>query len=128
MANLRQKIEPFIENIGEATAACLITMVQGNLLALTLGHWIMASQTGAIAGALTAAAILVSKIKQRWIVSSVLGAITAVVDFFIHPGQFGPIFLEAIVTGTGAACLCFLVGLIVDRVRARRSDVTVSSH
>ena len=38
MANLRQKIELFIENIGEATAACLFTMVQGNLLALTLGH------------------------------------------------------------------------------------------
>ena len=128
MANLRQKIEPFIENIGEATAACLITMVQGNLLALTLDHWITASQTGVIAGALTAAAILASKIKQRWIVSSVLGIITAVVDFIIHPGKFGPIFLEAMVTGAGAACLCFLVGLLMDRLRTIRSGVTVSGH
>ena len=32
------KVTPFIENVAESTTACLITMVQGNLLALTLGH------------------------------------------------------------------------------------------
>ncbi len=35
------------------------------------------------------------------------------VDFFVHPGQFGPIAMEAIVTGLGAALLSYLVGTLV---------------
>jgi hypothetical protein len=33
---MKRQIQPFIENLSEATAACLVTMVQGNLLAITL--------------------------------------------------------------------------------------------
>ena len=121
MADLRRNLEPFIENISESTTACLIAMVQGNLLAITLSHWLIASQTGVVAGSITAAAILVSRIKRRWIVSSVLGVATAGVDFFTHPGMFGPIFFEAAVTGIGAAGLCLLVGFVLDRIRLKRS-------
>ena len=122
MQTLRSKLEPLVENIGEATTACLITMVQGNLLVLTLGHWLIATQTGLLAGSLTAAAIMISKIKQRWLISAMLGVVTAITDFFMHPGQFGPLFLEAIVTGCGAAVLCLLIGHLLDWLRSRQSN------
>jgi hypothetical protein len=46
----KKKVGPFFENVGESAAACLITMVQGNLLVFGVGHWIIASQAGIAAG------------------------------------------------------------------------------
>lgn len=117
---MHRNAEPFVENIAEATAACLVTMVQGNLLLLGLSHWIIASQTGIAAGTVTAAVIVIAKTRRRWVVSLLLGAITAVVDYLVHPGMFGPVFLEAVVTGIGAAILSFLVGMLLRAVRARQ--------
>lgn len=112
---------PFVENISEATAACLITMVQGNLLALGLSHWLIASQTGFAAGSITALAILLSKTDKRWLISLLLGVITAIVDYFVHPGMFGTAVTEAIVTGIGAAFLSYLVGTVIRSIRRRNS-------
>ncbi len=116
---MNKNITPFVENIAEATAACLITMVQGNLLALGISHWLIASQTGVAAGSITAAAILISKTNKRWAISLLLGLITAVVDYFVHPGMFGTVVTEAVVTGIGAAVLSYLAGMIISSVRAR---------
>jgi VIT1/CCC1 family predicted Fe2+/Mn2+ transporter len=49
-----------------------------------------------------------------------LGALTAIVDYFVHPGMFGPAALEAIVTGLGAALLSYLVGTMLRVWRLRR--------
>ena len=119
---MRKKLAPLIEGIAESTAACLVTMVQGNLLALTVGHLLIASQTGVVAGAIASIAILVARTRVRWIVSIVLGAATAVVDYFVHPGQCGPAAMEAVVTGLAAALLSYLVGTAVRLVRAKSSD------
>lgn len=110
---MNKGVKPFVENIAEATTACLITMVQGNVLALGLGHWIIASQTGVAAGSITAAAILLSKTDRRWLISLLLGLVTAVVDYFVHPGMFGTVVTEAIVTGLGAAVLSYAFGTLV---------------
>ena len=110
---MNKKVTPFIENIAEATSACLITMVQGNLLTIGLSHFLIASQTGIVAGTITAAAILVSKTDRRWIISLLLGLVTAIVDYYVHPGMFGSAVTEAIVTGAGAAVLSYLVGTII---------------
>lgn len=118
---MNKKLTPFVENIAESTTACLITMVQGNLLALGLGHWLIASQTGIAAGSITAAAILLSKTDKRWLVSLLLGVITAIVDYFVHPGMFGTVVTEAIVTGIGAAVLSYLVGTIVRSIRGNKA-------
>lgn len=118
---MKKKITPFVENIAESATACLITMVQGNLLALGLSHWIIASQTGIAAGTITATAILVSKTDKRWIISLLLGLVTAVVDYNMHPGMFGSVVTEAIVTGIGAAVLSYLVGTIARSFRARKA-------
>lgn len=118
---MKKKFAPFVENVGEATTACLVTMVQGNFLALGLTHWIIASQTGVIAGVLASLALILTRTENRWIIAIVLGVVTAIVDYLIHPGMFGPVFLEAIVTGIGAAALSYLVGGILHFVRARRA-------
>ena len=118
---MNKKITPFVENISEATTACLVTMAQGNLLALGLSHWLIASQTGIVAGTIAAAAIVMSKTDKRWLISVVLGVATAVVDYFVHPGMFGPVMMEAIVTGIGAAILSYAVGTIVRTIRARKA-------
>jgi hypothetical protein len=117
---MNRKLQPFIEYAAEATAACLVTMVQGNILAITAGHLIIASQTGVLAGAIAAAGLFISSSKSRWIVSLALGAATAVVDFYVHPGMFGSVATEAMVTGLAAAILSYLVGSAINYVRASR--------
>lgn len=116
---MKNRAAPYLENIAESTAACLVTMVQGNILALGLSHWLIASQTGIVAGTLAATAVMISKTSKRWLISAVLGVATAVVDFFVHPGMFGPLFAEAIVTGIGAAVLSYTVGVVSARLRAK---------
>ncbi len=117
---MNKKIAPLIEYFAESTTACLVTMVQGNLLALTMGHLLIASQTGVIAGAIATAGIFVARTSRRWMMSVTLGVTTAVVDFFVHPGMFGSIVTEALVTGVGAAILSYLVGAAIRYVRVRK--------
>jgi hypothetical protein len=121
---MNRKLAPFIENMSEATAACLVAMVQGNLLAITLGHWLVASQTGILAGMIAGSVLLVWKTGKTWIVAATLGIATAAVDFFVHPGGFGPIFFEAAVTGLAAAILSLLIGTLLKRIRQRRQSAT----
>lgn len=110
---------PFVENIAESATACLVTMVQGNFLALSTTHWIIASRTGLIAGAIASAAVLALRTRRRWAVAGVLGVLTAVVDYFVHPGGFGPAAAEAIVTGAGAATLSLVFGAALRKSRQR---------
>lgn len=118
---IKKKVAPFIENVAESGAACLITMVQGNVLALGVSHWVIASQTGVVAGTAAAATITLVKTDNRWAIAGILGVLTAVVDYFVHPGMFEPAAMEAIVTGVGAAILSFAAGMLLRRYRARRA-------
>ena len=116
---MKSKIAPFVENIAESTTACLVTMVQGNLLAVSVTHWLIAARVGVIAGSVATMVILVLRTQKPWLVSSTLGGITVIVDLLVHPGNFGPILAEPLVTGFGAAALSFLVGKTVSRLRRR---------
>ena len=117
--SVKKKLAPYIEYFAESTTACLVTMVQGNVLALGLGHLYIASQTGIAAGAIAYVAILFAKTGKRWIISVVLGLATGIVDFVVHPGMFGTVATEAVVTGFAAAILSYLVGIAIQRVRAK---------
>ena len=119
---MRKQLAPYIEYFAESTTACLVTMVQGNVLALGLTHVLIASQTGIIAGTIAYIAILFAKTGKQWIVSIILGLATGVVDFFVHPGMFGTIATEAVVTGLGAAILSYLVGTGIQRFRAKSTQ------
>ena len=109
----KDRLKPFAEYLSESTTACLVTMVQGNFLALTLGHLFIASQTGLIAGGIAAITLAVARTDRRWVVSVVLGVTTAVVDYFVHPRMFGTAVTEAVVTGLAAAVLSYLVSTAV---------------
>lgn len=114
---LPERVPPFVEQYAEATAACLFAMVQGNLLALTWGHWLIASRTGAAAAVATSAALALTRVERRWAVALMLGLGTSAADALVHVGGFGPFLLEAVVTGAMAAALCFAVQTVVDRLR-----------
>ncbi len=118
-----KKTAPLIENIGEATAACLITMVQGNLLVLGLSHWVIASQTGVAAGVLASVLLMLAKTTNRVAISIILGLVTGVVDYFIHEGMFGPEAAEAVVTGLGAAVLSYCISTIISFYKDKKQKV-----
>ena len=119
---IKEELAPFVENIAESGAACLVTMVQGNLLLLGLSHWITASQTGLVAGTAATAAITLANTDNRLILAGVLGVSTAIVDYFVHPGMIGDgAATEALVTGLGAAVLSYAVGTILIKIRERRT-------
>ncbi len=102
-------IRNLVENMAESAAACLVTMVQGNVLALGVGHWVVACQTGVFAGILTTIALYTHGYKNRWVTAGCLGLATAVVDYLVHPSGFGPDLVEPIVTGIAATGLSLLV-------------------
>lgn len=118
LTRLKKKAGPLIEYASESTTACLVTMVQGNLLSLSIGHLLIASQTGVIAAAVATLTLLLARARSRWIIAAVLGVSTAVVDFFVHDGQFGPIAMEAIVTGLAAAILSYGIGTAIQAFRS----------
>ena len=112
------KIATLSEGIAESSTACLVMMVQGNILIITLGHLAISFETGIIAGAVASIVVLAARARTRWIISVVLGAVTAVVDFFVHSGQFGAVFAEALATGLGAGLLSYLAGMAIRFFRA----------
>ncbi len=116
---MNKKIAALVEYMAESSTACLVTMVQGNILALTMSHLLIASQTGVIAGTIATVGIVVARTSKRWLISFILGTATGVVDFFVHPGMFGTAATEAIVTGLGAALMSYLIGTAIRYFREK---------
>lgn len=104
----------FGRHVGQSSIACLTAMTQGDFSSVTAKHWIVASTTGVIAGAL---AILISftPLFRRYnpIVSfaiiSFLG--TLIADRLAHPSHFGGPWSEALATALGAAAISILISL-----------------
>jgi hypothetical protein len=114
---MKPKITPILENVAESTAACLITMAQGNIFAIGLSHWLIASQTGVVAGLVATVAIVATQTDKRWLISALLGIATAIVDFYMHPGNFSSVATEAI----GAAFLSYVAGTTLRYIRSRQT-------
>ncbi len=121
---MNKKATALIEYFSESTVACLVTMVQGNLLAMTMSHLLIASQTGIIAGAIATAGLFISKTRNRWAISTMLGVTTGVVDYYVHPGMFGSAATEAIVTGLAAAVLSYLAGIALRYLQMTRNSTS----
>lgn len=118
---MNRKVSTLAENVAEAGAACLFTMAQGNILAIGVSHWIIASQTGLAAGTASLVALTLAKTENRWAVAGILGTITAVVDFFIHPAMAFGRFTEPALTGLGAAVLSLIVHELATRYQRRKN-------
>ena len=111
---MKKRLTPYLENVAESGAACLITMVQGNVFLLAMTHWVTAAQTGLLAGTAATTAIALTKAEGRLMIAGILGLTTAVVDYFVHPGMIGEHhIIEPIVTGIGAAVLSYTVATAV---------------
>jgi hypothetical protein len=106
---VKEKSRSFIEGASESATACMLAMVQGNLLAITVSHLLIATQTGIIAGAIAFVASMLVRLDNVWVTPVLLGLFTALVDYFMHPGSFGGAATEAIVTGVVATLLSFVV-------------------
>jgi len=100
------------EKFGEAWLSCLLTMVQGDVTALTLKHGLIAAKTGGIMATSYFIAVLCTKKQTTYLDVLLTGCLTAIADFAVHPSHFGGPATEAIVTGMGAAFLALLLHLI----------------
>ena len=106
-----KKIKIFLTPFCEATPACLLVMVQGNIWLATLGHLQKAAETGLITGV---GVLIISFFTYRWfgnkyVVAGITGGICFIADLLIHPTHFGSYTTEAIVTGAVAAIISLTV-------------------
>ena len=98
---LSQKTKIFLTPFCEATPACLLVMVQGNIWLATISHFQKALETGFITGA---GVLILSLLTHRWlgnkyVVAGITGGMCFVADLLAHPTHFGSFTTEAIVTG-----------------------------
>ena len=121
---MKRRLALLVENVGESTTACLLAMVQGNALAITASHWLIASRTGIVAGLLASAVLFAIQRLNKWVIAGTLAGVTVLVDYFSHPAQFGPFATEAIVTGIAAGALSLLVARLGHRWLAHRKRST----
>ena len=108
---LKTKLTPYAESMCESGFACLLTMVQGNVLAVGASHWLVASQTGLLSGVIVGTTVIAAKLRRPWLVSLTVGAATTVADAVVHRAALGAAsLLEAAITGVGAFVLALCVG------------------
>ena len=105
--SISERAGEFIGHTVESACACAVVMVQGQLLLLSAAHWLIALQTGLLAGALSSMLLAFGRAPRPWVLAVVLGGATAVADFIVHSGEFVDVLVEAIVTGVGAAILAY---------------------
>ena len=89
----------------EAGAVCLVLMVQGHLLEITLAHFAIASKTGllAVVPALWLTFTRYAHVfLSKWTASALLGFCTFGADALIHTSHYPGAYTEALLTGIGA--------------------------
>ena len=104
---LIQKIKLFITPFCEATPACLLVMVQGNIWLVSMGHLQKAVETGLITGVgvLTLSLFTYRWFSNKYVVAGITGGMCVIADLLIHPTHFGSYTTEAMVTGTFTAII-----------------------
>jgi hypothetical protein len=117
--SLKTRAAEFVGHTAESSAACAVVMVQGQILVLSAAHWLIALQTGLLAGVVSTVLVAIGRATRPWVLSVVLGGATALADFIVHSGDFIDVFTEAIVTGVGAAAICYVVTLLLRSLRRR---------
>jgi len=99
--------------MAKVTPACLMLMVQGNVLALALMHWMTALKTAGVVGVLLVALSFSAKTKaisdNKYSMSGMVALVTTLVDFNMHPSNYSGETTEALMTGIAAGLLWLLV-------------------
>ena len=126
---ITQKFKLFITPFCEATPACLLVMVQGNIWLATMGHLQKALETGLLTGL---GVLILSLFSHRWfnnkyIVAAITGAMVFVADLIVHPSHFGGFATEAIVTGIFTAIISLALNIIGKKIFLHTKD-RISKH
>ena len=100
------------EKFSEAWLSCMILMAQGNFLAMTFPHTIVALKVATSSVLAYAAVQLAFKQDNKFVNILLMAFITALMDFNFVPTHFGPVWAEAVATGAGTAVLGLVVKLI----------------
>ena len=103
------------EKFSEAWLSCMVMMAQGNFLAMTFPHTIVALKVATSSVLAYAAVQLAFKQENAFLNILVMACITALMDFQFVPTHFGPVWAEAVATGVGTAVL----GLMVRAIRRK---------
>ena len=111
---LSQKMKIFLTPFCEATPACLLVMVQGNIWLATIGHLQKAAETGLITGV---GVLTLSLFTHRWfgnkyVVAGITGGMCFIADLWVHPTHFGSFTTEATVT----AAITVIISLVANFV------------
>jgi hypothetical protein len=111
---LSQKMKTFLTPFCEATPACLLVMVQGNIWLATIGHLQKAVETGLITGV---GVLILSLFTHRWfgnkyVVAGITGGMCFIADLLVHPTHFGSFTTEAAVT----AAITMIISLVMNFV------------
>ena len=103
------KLRIFYKRVYEASIPCAILMVQGNILALTPKHILIALKTGILTGFLAMVLSFIPLLKKHYdnkiILAFVIFACTTSADLLTHPTHFGGATTEALATGLGAVLI-----------------------
>jgi len=111
---LSQRIKSFLVPFCEASPACLLVMVQGNVWLATIGHLQKAVETGFITGA---GVLILSLFTHYWfsnkfVVAGITGGMCFAADLLVHPSHFGGATTEAIVTGAFTTLISLAVNFV----------------
>lgn len=106
------------EKFTESWLSCMIMMVQGNLAAWTFSHALTALKTSTAAVLSYVACMLVFSKENQALNIILIGVLTAVFDYDVHPSHFGSHFSEAIATGVSTSAMALIVHLFKRRNKA----------
>ena len=106
-----KKLHIFYKRVYEASIPCAVLMVQGNILALTPKHILIALKTGILTGFFAMVLSFIPLLKKHYDNKIILGFViflcTISADLLNHPSHFWGEYGEALATGF-CAVLIFL--------------------
>lgn len=112
-AILIEKWDILYKKISEVTPACLLMMVQGDLTAITLTHWVKAFSTGSLTaiGMIVLSFIKSNKdfYENKYLLAALTSLVTMVVDYQIHPSHYTGAYTEALMTGLAAGTISIIM-------------------
>jgi len=113
MEIITTKLALFGQAIAKVTPACLMLMVQGNVLALTLGHWMTALKTAGLVGLILVILSLSVRTKairdNAYSMAGLVAVVTVIVDFNVHASHYAGITTESLMTGIATGLLWLVV-------------------
>lgn len=101
------------DKFGSAWLSCMTFMVEGDITSWDFYHCLKALQVASSATLAYVACMILLHKDAQWLNILLIGVVTAVFDFSVHPTHFGPIWGEAVATGVGA----MLFSTILERIR-----------